>query len=349
MSSHKLYDALGVSRDASESEIKRAYKNLAKTHHPDKGGDPEKFKELSNAYTVLSDQNKKQEYDAMGDAMFESRGSGGGGGMPPDINDFFAQMFTNFGGPFGGGPQHFGFDFRQGPTRRQDIAHNMNVSLQDVYFGIKKTVKINLVKTCFKCQTQCAVCQGKGQITDMRRVGFMTQMMTRVCDTCKGSGYSSNGSCGSCKDGKKTEERKIDLEIPRGVHDGHQFRVQGCGEQPQTKDEVPGDLIFVIAVQHHSTFERRDADLTCVLTITFTDSVIGSIVKVPHFAGDLTIDTSKFTIIQPEKRYIIEGKGMPKDSGYGNLIIQFNIVYPQHKWTPEEAALLRTTFETVKM
>lgn len=346
---HKLYDTLGLSRDASEGDIKKAYRKMAMENHPDKGGDPEKFKEVSNAYAVLSDAEKRRNYDQLGDAGLEH---GGGGAPGPDINvhELFAQMFGGMGGgfgmPFGGG---FEFHTHQGPARRGNVIHNVNISLSDVYFGLKKTIKINLVKTCFKCQRQCDMCQGRGQITDMRRVGFITHMMQRPCDPCRGSGFISSGKCGHCTDGKKNEERKVELDIPRGIQSGYQLVVEGCGEQAKMPNEVPGDLIVLVNVQEHAAFERRDADLLCTLPISFKESVCGSVVKIPHFAGEFAIDTAKYTIIQPDKKYIIEGKGLPRDAhgrAFGNLVLQFAIKYPSHKkWTTDQHELLAKTLE----
>lgn len=344
MTNHKLYSVLGLDKGASADEIKKAYRKKALELHPDKPtGDAEKFKEVNAAYEVLSDAQKKQQYDELGDAGITNQG----GGMPPDINEMFANLFngTGFGFP-GGNP----FGFRQGPIRRQDIVHNVSITLHDAYFGLKKNIKIKIDKTCFKCQTQCPACQGRGQITDMRRIGPMTQMMTRICDICKGSGNVTNGNCQECTGGKHAEERKVELDIPRGVQTGYQIRINQCGEQAKTADEIPGDLIFQVNIIQHEKYERREADLVCVIPITFTESILGKQLTMPHFTGDITVDIEKFTVVQPEKKYIVEGKGMPRDpqgKTFGNLILQFHISYPSKTWTAEERTMLETTFKTV--
>jgi len=343
MVTYKNYESLGLSPDANENDIKKAYRKLAMENHPDKGGDPEKFKEISNAYAVLSDPEKKRQYDQFGDD-----GDAGNGISPHDINEMFSRMFNNFGGggfDFGMG----GMGMGMGQQKRNSIMHNINVTLNDVYFGVKKVIKISVSKNCFKCQRECGQCQGRGQITDMRRMGFITQMMTRPCDKCQGSGMSSSGSCGSCVNGKKNEEKKVEIDIPKGVQSGYQIVIEGFGEQPVRQNEIPGDIIININVQGHNLFERRDADLLFNSSITFSESVLGKVITIPHFGGDINIDTSRFTIIQPEKKYIIEGKGLPvfKGSHSGNLILQFNIKYPTKKWTPEQYMLLKTTFDSV--
>jgi DnaJ-class molecular chaperone len=355
MSIFKLYKVLGLERGASADEIKKAYRKKALELHPDKpNGDAEKFKEVNAAYEVLSDPQKKEHYDQVGDAGLESMNQGGGGGVPPDLNEMFAHLFNNgpFGGGFNGHPFGGMHEFHRAPVRRQDVVHNVVVSLHDAYHGMKKTLKVNLQKTCFKCQSQCPMCQGRGQITDMRRTGFAVQMMTRVCDNCKGSGQSSAGGCGECSGGKRVEERKVDLDIQRGVHSGHQIRITGCGEQAKTADETPGDLIFQVSIMQHERYDRRENDLHCILPLTFTESIVGKVVTLPHFTGDLAVDVSKFTVIQPDKKYIIEGKGMPRDPqarNFGNLILQFNVSYPQRQWTSDEKASFETLFRSMEL
>lgn len=352
---HKHYSILGVDRNASEQDIKRAYKKKAMENHPDRGGDAEKFKEVSAAYEVLSDPGKKNQYDQVGDAGFEQMNNGGGGMNQPDIHDIFAQMF--------GGASGFGFNIHgmhgfnqpQQEVKRGDVTHNLNITLDDAYRGVKKTIKLNINKPCLSCLTTCQMCQGKGQITEMRRMGIMTQMITRACDTCKGTGNTSGqrNNCTKCNNtGSTNEERIVELDITKGVTAGHQIRIAGCGEQPRGPKEIPGDLIFHICIENHKLYERHDGHLLCIVKLSFVESILGKILELDHFSGKLSLDLKKFTIIQPEKKYVIEGKGMPERPGsdkYGNLVIQFNIDYPKKSFTEEEHISLKKVFDELKL
>lgn len=343
--SFKHYNILGLERNASPDDIKRAYKKKAMECHPDRGGDAEKFKEVSAAYEILSDPQKKNQYDQLGDNGFQNMNQGGGPGVPPDFHDLFAQMFGATGFSF----NMHGMNMQPQEVRRSDSLHTLSISLDDAYRGFKKTVKINIVKPCLKCLSTCGMCQGKGQVTEMRRMGIMTQMLTRQCDTCKGTGnVAGQKKCGICNNvGNTKEERIIELDIPKGVNNGFEIRVAGCGEQAYSIKETPGDLIFRIAIETHKLYERHDTNLLCNINISFSDSILGKLLELPHFSGKLSLDLKKFTIIQPEKKYIVEGKGMPKlgSEKYGNLIIQFNIDYPKREWTEEEYNKLKTVFD----
>lgn len=338
---HKYYDLLGVSPSASKDDIKKAYKKLAIQMHPDKGGDPEKFKEISNAYSILSDDDKKHKYDQLGDEGFEAAASGG----MPDVNphDIFEQLFANMGGfPFGGG-----VNMRQprGPQRKSNHVHELTISLDDAYKGINKSLKVSLNKICGKCKTTCPACQGKGNIMDMRRMGFLTQMIQRPCDVCKASGYvsSTRPGCSDCNGtGNIRQEHKIEIKIPPGADNGHSVVFNGLGEQAITSDEQSGDLIFQIRVQNHPKFKRQGNDLVYIETITLADSICGKQITIPHFAGDISVECSDFGVIEPNKPYVIKGKGMPN----GNLLIIFNIDYPQ-KLSKGDRERLRDVFNNL--
>lgn len=339
---HKLYDELGIQRNASIDEIKKAYRRAAMQHHPDKGGSEEKFKEVTNAYEVLSDEGKRNQYDQLGDENFQQAangGGGGGGGFPGGMNahDIFAQMFGGMGG-FPGGMQ-FNFGQGGGPPgqqnrRRQDHLHGMHIHLNEAYNGIRKTIQVNLQKTCVSCKETCPACQGRGQITNMIRNGPFTQVMQQPCGACQMTGFISRGrdSCSECKGyGNYTDEKRVDIDIPPGVMTGKQIRMDGLGEQRQTNEETSGDLILEIKVNDHAYFTRDINDLKYTKKITFKESIIGTKFTIDHFAGPLEIDTREYGIIQPLKKYEVRNKGMPIDSNktrFGNLIIQFEILYP---------------------
>ena len=347
---HKLYDVLGVARNASKDDIKRAYKKLAMQNHPDKGGDPEKFKEISGAYAVLSDDQKRQEYDHIGD-----EGLAGGGGMPfqggmDNANHIFEEFFGRHGFPFG---NIFHQQRPMGKRKCGDHVHTLRISLADAYSGLQKSMRINLQCMCTSCMETCHACQGRGQITEMQRMGFFTQMLTRECDTCSGSGTVLRGKkdCSTCQgSGVFRDEKKIELSLHKGVHTGHFIRCDGLGEQPRNENELPGDLVFQVQVMEDANFKRSGNDLIYHANITFLQSVVGHTITVPHFGGDFDVDTMSFGIVQSDKPYSVEGKGMPYQNGtaYGKLVLVFNIEYPPKKvFSVEEKALLLECFERV--
>lgn len=338
---HKFYDVLGVSQDASAEEIKKAYRKLAIQYHPDKGGDQEKFKEVSNAYSILSDDEKRRRYDQVGDEGFREGGMEDGGvGMNP--HDLFEQLFRGAGGGF---PFHFDFGFdphvqQRGPSKRKDHLHHIKIALADAYHGCTKTLRVGLKKPCAYCRSQCYTCQGRGSITDMRRMGFMTQMVSRPCDRCNATGAICKG-CDSCgKSGFTTEEKKLEAKIPPGVQSGHRFVIPGCGEQACTENEVSGDLIMEVVVQPDPQFQRQGNDLIYTVKLTLAESIIGKVVNIPLFGETITLSLEEYGIIQPQKTYIIPGKGM---SG-GNLVLVFAIEYPKNSLTKEHRESLKRVF-----
>lgn len=346
---HKLYDVLGVSKDTSKEDIKKAFRKLAVQHHPDKGGDPEKFKEIAHAYEVLSDDQKRTEYNHLGDEGLAMNQGGGGGFHHMDPHHIFEQFFGGgmFGGDIFGGGMHGGGAPPR--VRRNDQLHQMRIALQEAYHGLTKHMRIGITKTCMRCKETCAACQGRGNITDMRRMGFFTQMMTRPCDMCSGTGQMNRGKleCQDCK-GKTTyqEEKRVELVIPPGVQHGHQVRMEGLGEQPKAEGDMPGDLIIQLMIQEDAHFKRNGDDLIHTVNITFAEGVIGKKVSIPHFGGVIELDTSEYGIIQPEKPYYIQDKGMPMmgGKGYGKLQLQFRMHYPQKKWSDEEKSRLQECF-----
>lgn len=350
MATFQLYDHLGVSKSASKEEIKKAYRKAAIANHPDKGGDAEEFKKISNAYQVLSDDNKRQMYDQLGDEQFAN-----GGANEPTMNAMDPNvLFHNFFSQFGGGAEfNFNFGGPPGPPpprRRNDHQHAIKVSMQEAYHGINKNIRISLQKTCLQpsCMETCFACQGRGTVTDLRRMGFMTQMMTRVCDPCAGSGkcVRAKPDCNECKGaGKYLSEVVQELQIPPGVPSGHRIVCHGLGEQPCGPNEIPGDLIFEIMVLADPNFQRQGNDLVHTVKMSFRESIIGKEVVIPHFKAPLTLQTKDYGIIQPSKRYILKGMGMTEQ---GNLVIQFHIDYPATKiFTDDERKLIESTLDQV--
>ena len=299
-----MYDVLGLTRDATADDIKKAYRKLAREHHPDKGGDPEKFKKVQEAYEVLSDPEKRENFDRFGTPDAPPQG--------PNPNDIFAQMF---GGAFGG---------PRGPVRRADHHHELKITLEDAYRGLARTFKVTLTKPCFACRKQCPHCHGRG--THMVQMGPMS--FGQPCQPCGGQGGGSSG-CKECNfKSKKHEPLNLELKIPAGVEDGATLVAGGMGEQPLKPDEEPGDLIFHIKIQDHPELMRQGKDLVWSTRISFEDSVNGKVLQVPHFDGSIQINTSDWGVLDPREDYIIPGKGFVQG---GKLRVSFNVVYPNSK------------------
>ena len=302
-----MYDILGLTKDASEAEIRKAYHKLARLHHPDKGGDPEKFKKVQEAYEILSDPQKRENFDRFGTAD----------GPPPQAQGGFpAEMFAQmFGGAFGG---------QRGPVRRGDHHHELKITLEDAYRGLTRTFKVTLVKPCFVCRKQCSQCRGRG--TNLVQMGPMS--FSQTCQPCGGLGGGSSG-CQECNfKRKKFEPLNLELKIPSGVEDGATLVAGGMGEQPQKPDEEPGDLVFHIKIQDHPELMRQGRDLIWSTRISFEDSVNGKVIQIPHFDGDIQINTSDWGVLDPREDYVIPDKGFVPG---GKLRVSFNVVYPNSK------------------
>jgi DnaJ-class molecular chaperone len=337
---HKLYDVLGVPRGCSKDDLKKAFKRLAVQMHPDKGGDPEKFKELGNAYEVLSDDEKRERYDQLGDEGYDNNG-GVGGMHGMDAHSIFEQFFGNM--PFGFHHMDPGHH-HPGHQKKSNHMHEMKISLEDAYKGLQKSVKVTLTKICMQCKEQCFACQGKGHVMNMQRMGFLTQMTQRPCATCQTTGFIAKGKQG-CKEcngtGSSKEEHKIELNIPAGVRNGHHIVFSGLGEQAIKENDIPGDLVFEIHVAQDANFKRQDNDLVYVVPISLTEAITGKEFTVPHFGGAFDVNSADFGIVQADKVYMVKGKGMPG----GNLAIIFDVKYPSKKLSLTERMELRKHLE----
>jgi len=273
----QLYEALGLSKGADEKELRRAYLKLSKTHHPDRGGDEVKFKEINTAYNTLKDPEKRAAYDKYGmEGVSDEGGPGGGGGGGADI---FSELF---GGGRGRGPQ--------GPKKGPSVNHPLKVSLQDVYNG--KTVKLAvqrkvIVGDVMKCDT----CNGQGAVMQIRQIGpGMIQQMQSACDACSGQGHMAKS---------KKEREVLEVHVEKGVKDGHKITFRGKG------DEVPntetGDINFVVNVKEHDMFMRKGADLLMTKKVSLNQALCGFSYKFTHLDGRvIIIKTKPGEIIQPE-------------------------------------------------
>ena len=286
----KLYDQLNVSVTCTEQELKKAYRVMALKHHPDKNAhDPaaaEKFKEISHAYEILSDTQKREIYDQYGEAGLENGGPGMGGGM--NAEDLFSQFFGGGGGPFGG----FGGGQPRGPPKARTIHHVMKVSLEDIYKG--KVSKLALQKSviCSKCDgrggkegavKKCAGCDGQGMKTMMRQMGPMIQRFQTVCPDCNGEGETirDKDRCKQCNGKKTCVERKVlHVHVDRGVQTGHKIEFRGEGDQQPGVQ--PGDVVFEIEQKPHERFQRKGDDLFYSVEIDLVTALAGGNIFVEH-------------------------------------------------------------------
>jgi DnaJ-class molecular chaperone len=350
---HKLYGVLGVSRDASAEDIKKAYKKLAMIHHPDKNkGDEkaeEKFKEISAAYNVLSDDAERAKYNDIGDANYNN-GSGQdanrGQHNPHDIFEAFFRSRGGVGGAFGGFDEDI-FSFGQGgasggsgankpPKKASSIEKTFVFNLDDIYAGINKDLNINIRKYCLKCNKKCGKCDGRGIIQQIRSMGFMQQIFQGSCDNCEGTGITIEGKADCktcCGKGHYNEDKKATLIIPKGIDETYKTAFPELGEQPKIPNIKPGDLIIHIKIDEHKHFIRKGNDLYYKTEISFVDSIVGKDIVIPYFKEKININTNIFGVISNGKNYLLEGKGMPvlNTANKGNMFIEFSVKYPKIK------------------
>ena len=333
----RYYDILGVSKSASSDELKKAYRKAAIKNHPDKGGDPEKFKELAQAYEVLSDQEKREIYDQYGeDALKEGMG-GGGGHNPFDIFESF------FGGasPFGGGGSSRG---ARRQRRGEDVVHPLKVSLEDLYNGTSKKLSLSRNVLCPKCKgkgsktgasMKCAGCQGSGMKVSIRQLGpGMIQQMQHVCPDCKGSGetISEKDKCTQCKGEKVTQDKKmLEVHVEKGMQHGQ--KITFPGEADEAPDTVTGDIVFVLQLKEHAKFKRKGDDLFVEHTLNLTEALCGFQFVITHLDGrQLLIKSAPGEIVKPGQFKAINDEGMPmyqRPFMKGKLYIHFSVDFPE--------------------
>lgn len=330
MPSHRLYDLIGVDESATADEIKKAYKRKAVQCHPDKGGDQEEFKELTRAYEVLSDEQQRQRYNAVGDEGLAVQDNGNGGG---NFHAHFEDLFANV---FGGA---FAFNRGQPPQPQgTTFMHNIEIELKDAFTGLQRTMSVRMQKNCTACLKTCSACNGQGHCMRIIQLapGFQQSMMTQ-CTQCEGKGKRNFPGCGVCHSrGSIDEAKDIELIIPRGCDDGHEIRFPGFGRTP---NDV---LIIKVRVKQHETFERSGNDLVYKKIIMLTDAILGTDIHIPHFTGDMVVDTRPWGVLNPARKYMVPGSGMVNASGAaGNLILSFEICYPTNPLTNEKRDALR--------
>lgn len=350
------YEVLGVERDAPESEIKSAYRRLARQFHPDVNSDAtaeEKFKEIAEAYAVLSDVDKRAQYDRFGHA-----GAGGSAGRDFNVNlddifrgfgfdveDIFGSFFGGVRGRGGGRPRT-----RDARVRGDDLQYSVTLTLEEAYAGKEFDIEIPRSETCGACDGRrmkagtstktCARCNGSGQVRAATRMGFGEFVRVTTCDVCNGDGEFMTDPCVECEGkGVKRTKRKLNVNIPKGVDSGISVRLPGEGEAGRNGGP-PGDLYVAVEVKAHKIFERQKNDLYIEKELHFAQAALGDKIEVPTIDGkgeELKIPAGT----QPGTILRVKGKGMPylRGNGYGDMYVQCRVKVP-HKLNDKQKSLL---------
>ena len=333
------YEVLGVSKTASDSEIKSAYRKLAKKYHPDMNpGDKEaeaKFKEASEAYAILSDADKRRKYDQFGHAAFDGGAGGGAGGFDFngfDMGDIFGDIFGDF---FGGGGRSRSAN--NGPMKGQNVRVSVHLTFEEACFGTEKEIELNVKEDCAKCHgtgakpgTQpetCSKCGGKGQVVFTQQSLFGVVRNVQACPDCHGTGKIIKDRCPDCGgSGYISRRKKISVSIPAGIDNGQSIRIRDKGE-PGINGGPRGDLLVQVIVGRHPIFQRQDYDIYSTAPITFAQAALGAEVRIKTIDGDVMYTVKPGT--QTDTRVRLRGKGVPttrnkqvRGDHYVTLVVQ---------------------------
>lgn len=343
------YEVLGVDRSASEDQIKKAYRQQAKKYHPDLNpGDKtaeEKFKEVNEAYEVLSDSEKKAKYDQFGHAGVDPNfGAGGYGGGSYNVN--FGDLGDIFSSFFGGGARTRN---PNAPRRGEDAGATVVISFEEAAFGCKKNINVTRIEKCDTCggsgaqagsqPKTCPSCHGTGQINVSQRTPFGVMQSQRVCDQCRGTGKIIEKPCRSCGGkGKVRRTRSEDIKIPAGIDDGQTFVLRGGGHAGDNGGPA-GDLRITVSVRPHPIFERRGFDVWCDFPITFTQAALGDELTVPTLDGNVKYNIPEGT--QPGDIFKLRGKGITRinSSVRGDQYVRIVLEVPRNLNSKQKSAL----------
>lgn len=334
------YDILGVDKKASKEEVKKAFRKLAQKHHPDKGGDEAKFKEITEAYSILSDDKRRREYDSYGQT-FAGGGPQGGftgnmggfdfsgfqqgaGGIEFDLSD----LFGDFGDVFGGGRR---------VKRGRDISIDVEISFKDSVLGVKRSVLITKIGTCEVCtgtgakpgtsMDTCTTCNGAGKIHETRNSPLGAFTSVRACPACEGTGKVPKEKCKNCSGhGIMRKEEEVNIEIPKGIDNGEMIRMPGRGEA--VKGGLSGDLYVKVHVKPHNTFRKEGANIVMQLPIKLTDALLGTTVSITTI-DDKTLEVKVPAMTKTEETLRLRGKGVQFGDGAGDLLIHVTTTLPK--------------------
>ncbi len=333
------YDVLGVPRTATDEELKKAYRKLAKQYHPDlnagdKGAEA-KFKEANEAYAVLSDQEKRRVYDQYGHAGVDGQGFGGfnGGGFDIDLEDLFGSFF---GGGFGGSSRKKG-----GPQRGDNLKYRMNLDFMEAAFGVERQITINKEDLCETCHgtgtrdgsapDRCPNCHGTGQVNQKQQTMFGTVMTSRPCPNCGGKGTFVKDPCTACGGrGRRQKSKNLNVKVPAGINEGEMLTMRNEGE-PGSQGGPYGDLYIEVHIRPHPVFQRDGNNTFCEIPVTFSQAALGCELEVPTIDGPFTFHLKEGT--QPNETFTIRGKGIPyvnRGSMRGDHIFRVILEVPHH-------------------
>ncbi len=347
--SEDFYETLGVSRDADEDEINRAFREKASQYHPDVSDDPnaeEKFKQAKKAKEVLTDEQKRSAYDRMGHERFEQaekRGGFEGGGAGGGAGGFGGGRGDPFGGGAGAGgglgdifEQFFGGGGGGGPRQGADLQTRLTIDLEDAYEGVEQEMTIARPEQCPECDGQggtnpqtCPECNGRGQVTQVQQTPFGRMQQTQACGRCGGDGEIYEETCPECSgEGQIRSETTLTVEIPAGIREGQTLRMEGEGA-PGDRGARNGDLLIEIVIEDHPDFQREGDDLHHRYPISFPQATFGDSVEVPTMDGTVEMDVPEGT--QSGERFRLEDKGMPRlrRRGNGDLYVTIQVVTPE--------------------
>ena len=349
------YETLGIDKSASQDEIKKAYRKMAKQYHPDMNpGNAEaeqKFKEVNEAYSILSDEEKKAKYDQFGHAAFDPSaggyGASGFGGFDGfDMNDIFSSIF-------GGGSSRA--SRANAPIDGDDITIRVSISFEEAVFGCKEEINFPKIQKCDDCGgsgaekgssiDKCSKCNGRGTVTVQQRTIFGMTQTTRQCPECNGTGKIIRKPCGNCKGkGLVKINKKLNVSIPAGIDDGQRVVLRGQGHEGKNGG-YPGDLIILVTVRPHTLFERDGYDLYCEVPITFADAALGAEIKIPTLEGEVDLTIPEGT--QTGAVFTVKQKGvqMLNSKGKGNLYVKVVVETPKGL-NSEQKKLMRAFAES---
>jgi molecular chaperone DnaJ len=340
------YNILGVDKKASKEDIKKAFRKLAHQYHPDKkGGDADKFKEVNEAYSILSDDQKRAQYDTYGQTF--SGAGGPGAGFQGNWQDFGGFDFSGFAnGAQGFGAEGFDLgdifgEFFGGGGRRQtkrgrDISIDIELSFEEAVFGVDRTFLLNKVSVCKVCSgngakagsemIECKTCNGKGRIREMKRSIFGSIEVARTCETCAGLGKIPKEKCDNCGGlGVLKKEEEVKIKIPAGIDDGEMIRLSGAGEA--VKGGSPGDLYIKTHVKKHKVFRKEGNDLVMNLDVKLSDALLGGEYKIDTLDGGINLKIPEG--VNTGEVLQIKGKGVPTQRGRGDILVHIKVVIPK--------------------